>query len=108
MDDILSLLGVLNLNYLRAQLVLLPLTVVYLLVRGHGMSLRHRVRLHDWLLGLSLALPAVVSFTGLLPPVHLSSPVIMPARWPPRVSATSTSRPRSRSSTCSAGMSRGR
>ena len=44
MDSALSILAAVNLNYLKAQVVLLPLAAVYLAVLGtRAMRLRHRV-----------------------------------------------------------------
>jgi TonB family protein len=79
MNNLLSLLAAPNLYYLRAQLVLLPLTLAYLLLRRRGMALQHRLWLHDSLLVLSLALPAVMLLIGLLPRLRLANSILMPA-----------------------------
>lgn len=80
MDSTLSILAAVNLNYLKAQVVLLPLAVVYLAVLGtRAMRLRHRVWLHDGLLAASLALPVAVALASLLPRVQVTDGLVMPA-----------------------------
>ena len=80
MDSALSILAAVNLNYLKAQVVLLPLAVVYLAVLGtRAMRLRHRVWLHDGLLAASLALPVAVALASLLPRVQVTDGLVMPA-----------------------------
>jgi len=61
MADILSLFAQINVNYIRGQIVLFPLFLVYILLRKGNLRVSHQYAVHSAIVILSLVIPAFLA-----------------------------------------------